>query len=391
MSLNTRLPLLEQTTPPKLNISEEKIDLRGFGLIYGNVEITNAGEGSLSGSILSMSDFLTFSVENFESNKIVVEYTLDLVGLSGEIFTSAVVTTNGGEKVIDFHILVNPPDILERDGYVMTNLGDFTEYARAHPIAARSLFGRQDFMLWLINMNYPAMDIYERFIKDPNKERALDNFLVFNGTKVKARIMAETRDLSHSISISEDVATGSIVLRKTTWGFAEATLGIETDKNWIKLDKDKLTSNDFDGENLCEAHYMIFPEYLQGRETAIITLNADGGEEKIHIRASFAPAFSARLDKQSFFFEDKGKLFIENNTGHDLLIDISCENFVRFAAKRYHIGKSAEIDFEIKFSTFKAATMSFKRQNYAETYINVVAIDSGKTYGKKMQLTLWGG
>ncbi|MCL2753240.1 MAG: DUF5717 family protein [Defluviitaleaceae bacterium] len=391
MSLNTRLPLLEQFPAPKLNISERKISLRGFGLIYGNVEISNAGEGNLVGSILPVADFLSFSPKNFEGNRIDAEYTLDLTGLSGEIITSAVVVTNGGEKTIDFHIAINPPDVLTWEGYVMTEISDFASYAREHPIAARSLFGRQDFMLWLINMNYPAMDIYERFIKDPNKERALDNFLVFNGAKVKAKILAETKDAAHSISISDDVVTGSIVLRKTTWGFAEAAIEVEGEKKWIKLDKNKITSADFDSENLCQAHYIIFPEHSTGRETAVITLNADGIEQKIHIRASFAAAFSARLDKQSFFFEDKGKLIVENNTGHDLLIDISCENFVKFAAKRYHISKTAEIDFEIKFSSFKTATMSFKRQNYAESYINVVSINGGKSYSKKMQLTLWGG
>ncbi|MCL2576154.1 MAG: DUF5717 family protein [Defluviitaleaceae bacterium] len=390
MTLNKRLPFLEQFPQPKLNISETKISLRGFGLIYGAIEISNAGDGVLAGSIASISDFLSFSPESFEGNKVTIEYTLDLGGISGEILANAVVTSSGGERVIDFHIIVNPPDVLERDGYVMADLSDFAEYARTNTIAARSLFARHEFMVWLLNMNYSQLDIYEKIAADPNKERALDNFLVFNGEKMKAKILPETRDLSHSISITDTAITGSIVLRKTTWGFAECSLEVIQGEKWLKLSKSKLVSSDFDDENLTQIHYIIMPEYLSERETAIVTIDGEGNE-KVHIRASFAPAFSARLDKQSFFFDDKGKLIIENNTGHDLLIDINCENYVKFAARRYHIGKMAEIDFEIKFGSFKQASLSFKKQMYAETFIHVVAIDAGKTYGKRMELTLWGG
>ncbi|MCL2350539.1 MAG: DUF5717 family protein, partial [Defluviitaleaceae bacterium] len=172
----SRLAHLEQFPAPRVVSSEKRVNVRGFGIIYGSFEISNGSEGDLVGSIDSMADFLSFSPQEFEANRVQVEYTLDLTGLAGDIVTAAVITTNGGEKVVDFHITVDPPDVLVKDGVVMGSLADFAAYAKMQPIAARALFGRQEFMMWLLNIGYPNMDIYEKFAADPNKERAVDNF-----------------------------------------------------------------------------------------------------------------------------------------------------------------------------------------------------------------------
>jgi len=390
MIRNKTLELLEQYPPTRLTVSPANVRHKGAGIIYGTLEITNETEGELVGKVASMADFITFSPSEFVGNKITVEYTLDLVGLSGEIGTSAVITTNGGEKTVDFTITVNPPDVLTKDDLVLAGLDDFAEYVKTHPIAARQLFTRHDFMAWLMGMNYPNMDIYEHFAADPNKERAVDNFLVFSGKKYKAKIVPEATSLAHSIGMWEDTVTGSIALRKTTWGYAEATLQVTAGGDWFKLSKNKITSADFDSENAAEIHYMILPAESDGRDTATVIIQGDQ-EHKIHIHSTSAAAFDARLDKKTFFFDDRGKLLITNNTGQDLMIDIACEPFIKFEAKRFYIGRTAEIDFEIKYGSIKAASLAFKRQMYAESHIHVVAIDSGKSYGRRLPLTLWGG
>ncbi|MCL2620615.1 MAG: DUF5717 family protein [Defluviitaleaceae bacterium] len=388
--MSKRLALLEQFPIPRLAVSPTNVRHKGAGIIYGTLEIENQTDGELVGTIASMADFITFSPESFSGNKTTVEYTLDLIGLSGEIGTSAVITTNGGEIVVDFHITVNPPDVLTKDDLILADLDDFTAYVKTQPIAARQLFTRHDFMAWLMGMNYPNMDIYERFASDPNKERAVDNFLVFNGKKYKAKIVPETTNLAHSIGMWEDTVTGSIVLRKTTWGYAEADLRVVAGENWFKLSKNKVTATDFDAENGAEIHYMILPTESEGRDTAVVLVEGDQ-DHKIHIHSTSAAAFDARLDKETFFFDDKGKLLITNNTGQDLMIDIACEPFVKFDARRYFIGRTAEIEFEVKYGSIKAASFALRRQMYAESHIHVVAIDSGKSYGRRLPLTLWGG
>jgi len=387
MSEYRALAHLEQYPPPKLTISEPKISLQGSGMLYGEFEIYNGVDGDLTGTITSMADFISFSPNTFSGNRVRVEYTVDLTGLNGDIQSGAVVTTSGGERVLDFYITANRADVLERDGLVMADLGDFGEYARAHPVEARKLFGRQDFMMWLLNLGYPSMDMYENFAGDPNKERAVDNFLVLNGIKTKAVVLPVVRDLSHKIGLWDDVVTGSVKLKKTAWGFAEARLEVLGDVKWLKLTNDKIASSDFDGQNMAEVHYMVIADKLEGHDSAQLLLN---GEHKINIRVTPAAAFEARLDKQSFFFEDNGKLHIKNNTERDIFVDVSCEHFVKFDAKRYLIGQSAEIDFSIKYSNFKTSSLSFKKQLYAETYIQIVAVGDGQAgFSKRLALTLW--
>ena len=373
---------------PKLNVSETKISLRGTGIIYGQFEIFNEAEGELYGEILQTSDFISFFPQTFEANRVTVQYSIDLTGISGEIQTAAVIKTNGGERVIDFFITANRPDVLERDGFVMAEIADFAEYARAHPAKARKLFLRGEFMEWLISLGYPGMQMYENFLNDPNKERAVDNFLVLNGCKQKAAIMLADKDLYHKIGLWEDVVTGSIKMKKTAWGFAEGTLEVTKGANWLKLTKDKVISSDFDGQSMAEVHYMVMANEVKGRDTAQVVLNDD---EKIDIRVSPAQAFEARLDKQSFFFEDDGKLMVTNNTGRDIFIEISCENFVRFEAKRYLINKYTQIDFSVKYTNFRASSLSFKKQTHAQSYIQITAVGDDERAGtsRRIPITLW--
>jgi len=383
-----RLEHLEQFPPPKLALSENRITLRGKGIVYGSFEVFNEGEGKLVGSITSMADFLSFSPHHFEGKKIKIEYALDLVEQSGDIFTGAVITTNGGEKIIDFNITVNPSDILVKDGVVMADLDDYMGFVKNRPLVARTLFSRPDFMMWLTNMGYGSMDMYEKFAKDPNKERAVDNFLVFNGNKYKAKILPDVKEMAHAIGEWEDVVTGSIALRRTTWGYAEATLEVAGDVKWLSLSKNKVTSADFDAENMAQVHYIITPDQLVGRDVAQVVIKGCD-EHVVHIRCTQAPPFHARLDKQSFFFEDRGKLFITNNTGRDLMMDVTCESFIKFDAKRYLISKTAQIEFDIKYSSFKAASLAFKKQLFYRTFIHLAAINVDKPYGWRLPISLW--
>ena len=372
---------------PKLALSETKISLRGTGIIYGQFEIFNDAEGELYGEILPMADFISFSPVSFVSNAVTVEYTIDLTSINGEVQTGALIKTNGGERVLDFLITANRPDVLERDGFVMAEIADFADYARTHPMEARKLFLRQEFMEWLISLGYPGMQMYENFLNDPNKERAVDNFLVLNNCKQKASVMMADRDLYHKIGMWEDVITGSIKLKKSTWGYAEGALQVTAGNEWLKLTKDKVESRDFDGQNMAQVHYMILAPEVKGRDTAQVVLNDD---EKINIRVSPAQAFEAKLDKQSFFFEDTGKLAITNNTGRDIFIEINCDNFIRFDAKRYLINKYAQIDFSVKYTNFRASTLSFKKQTHAQSYIQITAVGEGQAgFSKRIPITLW--
>ena len=375
---------------PKIALSADKIDAHGAELVEGSFEVFNIGEGQLEGRIDAAADFLSFPVDTFVGNKVNIDYSLNLEGLSGEHKVKAVITSNGGEKIVTFDVKVNPAAIVRGDAKIAT-LEHFMDYLRKNPVDGRRMFGQKDFMIWLFNMGYPSMDIYERFAADPNKERAVDNFLIFNGLKNKAGIVAEQTDIAVNISHGESVVTGGMRLRKTTWGFAEADLNVRQGVDWLKVTKSHITSSDFDESNMAEVDYIVMTDEIKRRDMAIVDVATSGGTvASIRFQCNISGAFEARLDREAYYFEDRGKLLLHNNTGRDLMIDIYCENFVKFEAQRYFIGKYAEIDFQIKFSSLKAATLAFKKQLRAETYIHIRTAAAGRDSAKKLKLKLWG-
>ncbi|MCL2573310.1 MAG: DUF5717 family protein [Defluviitaleaceae bacterium] len=375
---------------PKIALSTDRIDARGAELVEGSFEVFNIGEGELEGRIDSASDFLSFPTDTFAGNKVSIDYSINLEGLTGEHKATAILTSNGGEKIVAFEIKVNPPAIVRGTNKIATP-EHFMEYLKKNPIDARRLFGQKDFMIWLFNTGYQSMDIYEKFAADPNKERAADNFLIFSGLKNKADIVPEQTDIVANIGHGESVATGGLCLRKTTWGYAEADFKVRQGERWFKLTKERIISADFADDNTTELDYIIMAEEIKRRDVAIVDVIADCGQTRsIRVQCNISGAFEAKLDKEAYHFEDSGKLLLHNNTGKDLMIDIYCENFVKFEAQRYFIGKYAEIDFQIKFSSLKAATLAFKKQLQAATYVHIRAAAAGRDSVKKLKLKLWG-
>jgi len=389
MSIN-RLEHLEYPAP-KIALSTDKIDAYGAEVAEGSFEIRNIGEGELSGRIESAVDFLSFPSSTFAGNKVKIDYMLNLDGLVGTHKATAVIISNGGEATITFDVKATAPAIV-RDGVKIATLKDFADFTRKSPVEARRLFGQKDFMIWLFNMGYPSVGIYERFLDDTNKDRAVDNFLIFNGLKDKASVVVENADTIVNVGHGEKEIVGGIRLRETTWGYAGADLRVRKGTSWLKLSKSRVIPTDFNEEGMNEVDYTIMADKIKRRDVAIVDVISDCGEvQSVSIQCNISSAFDVLTDREIYNFEDKGKLILYNNTGKDLIIDIHCENFVKFGARQYIIRDSyAEINFDIKFSSLRAATLAFKRQLHTATQIYIRTVSKDVSTVKKLNLKLWG-
>ena len=397
ITMSNRLDFLEQPAP-KIALSVSHFDLEGSGIIEGLFDVSNIGEGRLGGTIASASDILTFSPVNFKGSKTQISYQIDASNLSdlSQHRLTAVITSNGGEKQLVFDVRVNPPALTTKDGTNIATLEHFAQYARRQPIEARQVFTQKEFMILLFNTGYHSMNIYEAFAADPNKERGVDNFLVFNGLKPKSTLVftPDESDITVSAGPLETAVTGGFRIRRSTWGYLETQITISPETKWLQLSKTKLTAADFDENNTAEIDYMIMTRHLPQHRgnTATITFGDDTASA-VTIRCNMAQPFEARLDRDAYNFEDKGVLHLVNNTGRDLMVDIFCEGYVKFAAKRYYISSAADIDFDIKFSALKAASFAMRKHLYTPSEIHVVA--AGDSFAgsvrpvKKLKLTLW--
>ncbi|MCL2415672.1 MAG: hypothetical protein FWD01_02560 [Defluviitaleaceae bacterium] len=184
-----------------------------------------------------------------------------------------------------------------------------------------------------------------------------------------------------------------MIFRRSAWGYADGRLMIRKGGAWFQLGRSRLTGADFNDKNIAEVDYIIIPGKIPGnRDSAVLELICEPYySERITINVNFKRAFEARLSREIHSFDDSGEILITNHTGKDLMIDVACkDNFVKFKAKTYIIGKSASLPFEIRFSSFKASSLVLKKQLNAKTQIALRTISEGREYRQNLTVNLSG-
>ncbi|MCL2699972.1 MAG: DUF5717 family protein, partial [Defluviitaleaceae bacterium] len=232
---------------PMLKILAEKIVIETSGNEKGALLVDNIGGGLLNGRVMSNSPALKFRETEFSGNQISLDYTCDTEGLKpGDVVHSEIVVmSNGGEKAIPLIIKVIPASIVTAEDIKLTSLKDFLAYAKKYPAQARRMFTSPDFAVWLTNMSYEYMDIFEHLVHDANKERALENFFILSKLKNRAVLSIDRKTFYIDVGPEQkDLITGEITVRKTGWGFVEADITAD-DEDWLAVSPDRLTTGRF--------------------------------------------------------------------------------------------------------------------------------------------------
>jgi len=374
---------------PVLSTSLDRIDSESSGHINGSFNVRNKGGGNLAGRILSNSKALTFIPDIFSGRNIVINYHIDISALKpgDELRTSAVVMTNGGEKTIPVTVKIVPTRIETKEGVGLSSLSDFNEYAMDHPVAARSFFMSSDFFSWLTAIQYPHTDSYEELTKDPNKERALDNFLIISGLKQKSKIIPISKQVTAVINpYDKNIYTGDLRLVRTGWGYLSGGVTLKTKAKWLKMGKDLISARDFDVNNHMTLSFYISPVFLTSPMCGE-TVAIDG--ETVSICARALHSVSARLSKAYAGFGDSGTVCLNNNTGHDIKVEILPEDtFIRFEGRQYLIGKYAEIPFEIRLTGLQATQLRLLKQPVVRTGVHVRTAESIYRFQTRLPLTV---
>jgi len=150
------------------------------------------------GHIISRYPGLSFSPSEWTGSRQVINYKLTPeAGRSGVIETCAYICSNGGETSLPITINHAPMVIQTEEGHNISTIEEFYRYATDHPVQAHRLFASSEFYMFLLSTGYEYLDLYERFHKDVNKERGLDNFFVLSKLKSNTPIAPEPVTLEH--------------------------------------------------------------------------------------------------------------------------------------------------------------------------------------------------
>lgn len=375
---------------PVIKVDTEKIIIETSMAHEGGFNIKNTGGGVLTCRITSNFKGMSFSNREASGNNINVLYALNLDGYNpgDTIRTGILITSNGGEVYIPVVINVTHKAIIAKDGEQIYSLKDFTNYCKKEPLAARQLFITNGFTMWLGSIHFEHMEILEHLYADSNTQRALDNFLILSRQKKRAAVVTETKsvDITKRINDAETV-TEYITVKKTGWGYAEASVRAEGSAPWLKVLTEKITPASFKDNGEALVSLQIDKKLVKGkfeREKIIITSDND---IKISVNVKTEPALKAALSKTSFESDDSGFLQIQNNTGKDCLIGVSAKDgYVRFSAKSYFVKDYLEIPFTVRITALQGAQLSIRKQPVVETEIYIKTIVNDITIKKTLVL-----
>jgi hypothetical protein len=174
----------------------------------------------------------------------------------------------------------------------------------------------------------------------------------------------------------------SFIIHKKGWGYIEAE--VYTDQKWIQIEKKKLFVEDFIDDQI-EVRYKVIPEYIEEKVNgAYIKIVAGEQQLRHEVIVKKLPLIRLSLSKLGFYPEDKGHLIIENFTGEDLKLKVAPgEKWIQFEARKYLIGKKAEIPFEVKLTRW--IRLANKKPFY-ETTIQVKSKSRKYTFTKDIEI-----
>lgn len=372
----------------KAEANVSKIIVETSCFYTGSFYIKNVGGKKLKGKVFSDTKCISFEPKEFEGNNVLITYSIDTsIYLPGDFIKAKIIAaTNGGELKIPLFIKVKP-DVLEtKDKVKIYSVKDFFNYVKKNPIDARRLLYSDEFLLWLKHTGFEHMDILETFIKDTNKERALDNFLMLLNFKKKASIITKNKKNEHRIkSYDNSVIEGNVILYKNGSGYIERNIKTQNSDEWIKCDIQKVSSRDFDKNNEYNLKYFIDCSLIKNKyNAAYISI---GEDEHILIEVLRENDIKINLSKETFDFNDEGIIFIENDSGSELMVEVDTDdNFIKFEGKRYLLSKRARINFKIKFTALQLTQFSISKRPFVESkiYLKVIIGDSIIKNSKKI-------
>lgn len=269
----------------KLVFSVPKIDekIEQGKMFEGSFTLKSAGDTLVSGNIYTSSMRLVCRVDHFEDIEKEVRFVFDSTGLeAGDVVKGDIqIVSSAGEYYIPFVFSIVHASIESSLGSVR-NLFHFTNQAQLNWDEAVGLFYSPEFIQVFDGNDHVHLEKYLGFLKAPQSEKAVDEFLVSINKKQPMqysidRSVYEFRDVLEQMRCE-------ILIHKSTWGYVN--LEISSDADFIKLEKTTVSEHDFLG-NEYRMVFVIDDDALhEGNNYGRITVSGGIRDLTINIIAS---------------------------------------------------------------------------------------------------------
>lgn len=261
---------------PKIEITVAK-----GGTAQGEFTITCLPEGKAIGYVLADSNRLIFANRTFTGTSCRLEYGFDSKGMDeGDVFKTEIhIISNRGEYYIPFVAMIERENLQSTMGNIK-NLFHFANLAKTNWQEAVKLFYRKDFIQILNGVDHQYYGVYRGLSGVYGNEQNVDEFLIRINKKKRTEYipMEENIRIDSAYGISEGKAT----ITRNGWGYTN--LNVKTQGDFLTVEKDVLTDDDFLG-NICSFGYYIDASKLHaGINYGSILIDNAGAVTTIHFQ-----------------------------------------------------------------------------------------------------------
>lgn len=258
----------------KLNFSVSKIEasLPTGELYEGSFVMKSVNETLVKGNIYTSSMRLICRLDYFEEVEKEVKFVFDPTGLEpGDVIKGDVqIVSNAGEYYIPFAFSIVHGVVKSSLGTVR-NLFHFTNQAQSNWEEAVQLFYSPEFMQVFEGNDRIHLDKYRGLSNLDMSEQCVDEFLV--AVHKKQPVFYSVERSTYEFNDVTDELRCEVSLHKSTWGYVY--LQLEADNEFLRLEKESLTDDDFLGNEHKLVFYIDEEKLHEGKNFGRILLHND--------------------------------------------------------------------------------------------------------------------
>lgn len=238
-----------------LVLSDYKIELsiQKGETVEGSFQITSRGGNPVRGTVRSSLLRMQCKKAEFEGTQTRIVYRFSGVGMDeGDIQKGEFsIVSSAGEYTIPFVVSVAHSVLTSLLGPVK-NLFHFANLAKTNWDEAVALFYRDDFLSLFNGADSRYLNTYLGLSGMKGNQQNVDEFLI----EINKKQPVEYIPMETLIRMEEpeDISQGRITITRNGWGYT--ALAIETDGDFLSVEKKVLTDDDFLG-NICNTGFLV--------------------------------------------------------------------------------------------------------------------------------------
>lgn len=260
---------------PRVKLSEDKLNftVEVGSRQTGSVTIGNEADVHMKGLVYSTNPKFLVGQTQFVGSESSIEYTVnaEFSSVNEHIIGELCFITNCGEITLPYNITVEPP-VLKTIAGPVYNMYQFAALARENWSEARRVFTTAEFETFLGYYEEKSLFLWERLLKSPSTDNAMEEFFVATHKKLGVTIEASKKELRYDVGASS--FSDSLKIRKNNWGYV--SLSVASDVNFLEPEQEVIRYEDFNASEF-ELKYIIYPERMKpGYNTGNLTISGSG-------------------------------------------------------------------------------------------------------------------